>query len=152
MRFPLILSLLVFALSCAKKTKITAQPHFGSISMHKSGCYGTCPVYDLNINGDGDLILHAHHFMEIEGEFHGKLSASDLSFLQSAANALNWTDFRSEYMSGLSDIPSTELSHAIDTTVTQLRFEYGHAPEALETFTRNLEMIVDTTSWVPAAN
>ena len=38
------------------------------ITMERTPCHGTCPVYKLTISGNGEVTYEGHNFVEVEGE------------------------------------------------------------------------------------
>lgn len=136
--------------SCAnRKLQNAVSYEFHSLSMHKTGCYGTCPVYDLKLRSTGEVSLNAQYNLPFEGEHFGRLSKTDLATLLQMADSVNWSALEQDYLSGYSDLPATELSYSVDTLVYNLRFEYGYGPKHVEALSRALEQVVDTTQWFP---
>ena len=79
--------------------------HLDLVSLHFSagGCYGTCPIFELQITGDGHITYHAERFNPIKGEFRGVIPEADLAWIKQlltylpldrldSSYAVQWTD------------------------------------------------------------
>lgn len=67
------------------------------------GCYGTCPVFEMRISGDGHATYHAQQYNHEKGDFAGVVPAGDLERLKAllaylplnrldSSYAVPWTD------------------------------------------------------------
>lgn len=69
-----------------KKKKYT---NFGYISIASSSCYGTCPVFNLELYKDGLIKFHGSHYCEKIGYYEGKLTSDELSKIEDYISYLN---------------------------------------------------------------
>jgi hypothetical protein len=150
-RFSLIVLITIAFLSCSKKaSQSTNELTAWSITMYKSGCYGTCPIYSLKILANGGTELEAKGFMDIEGVHTGKLSQSHLQNLKLQIDSLNWSGYNPDYLTGYSDLPSTSFMFStVQGDTFYLRYEKGEPPLEISELGKSLEMIEDSTNWVP---
>ena len=79
--------------------------HFGveSIRFAAGGCYGTCPVFELRITGDGHVTYHAQAYNHQKGDFAGVIPPEEFERLKTllaylpldrldSSYTVNWTD------------------------------------------------------------
>lgn len=62
------------------------------IALKRSGCYGTCPTYKLEIHGDGTVLYDREAYVRTNGEQKAQISHESLVTL---VNAFRQTDFLS---------------------------------------------------------
>lgn len=53
--------------------------HIKKIRLSATGCYGFCPVYDLEINADGSMWLNAEMYNKRNGNFFGRLNREQMA-------------------------------------------------------------------------
>jgi hypothetical protein len=133
----------------AKQPEAVASKPDYFLSIEKTVCFGTCPVYVMEVNGKGKMKLNAKRHLKISGNFRGKMSDADFGSVKSQTDDADWKSYKSEYLVGVSDIPSTILrfSYAVGDTTT-VRFEGREAPEELQILAKTLEGIQERTSWL----
>lgn len=119
------------------------------LSIEKTVCFGTCPVYVMEINGKGKMKLNAKRHLKISGHFTGKMDNADFGSVQSQTKEATWKSYDSEYLAGVSDVPSTILRFSyVKGDTTTVRFEGKKAPEELQILAKTLEGIQERTSWL----
>ncbi len=150
-RFGFISLLLIVSFSCSKKNQPQQEAYNSwAIVMDKSGCYGSCPIYTLRIESNGKVELNAKRFLPIEGIFSGSLSGDDLNVLIEQTDNMQWSDYEQEYMTGYSDLPSTSFMYLNGVGDTfYLCYEKGMPPIEISQLGKNLEIVQDTTFWIP---
>lgn len=128
--------------SC-KKVKETAF-----ISIEKTPCFGSCPIYTFNIQGSRNATLNARRFMDSIGVFTSQLSNDSLCSVFAKAKECEWKSYDSEYLGNYSDLPSTIIRyspHAKDTFT--VRYENGKAPKELILLVQQLDLQREQLVW-----
>lgn len=152
MRYGFIISISFLSLlGCSKKTK-SQQDKSGLttwyLAMEKTECFGTCPVYKMEVNSEGVLHLNARKFIEKKGKFTSTLSEDDLQEINILRQGANWKSYKSEYMTGMSDLPTTILSYSSHTGDTvRIRYESDVAPQELMNVTEKLMKVYTESTW-----
>tara|TARA_S200000501_G_scaffold356551_1_gene379373 strand:+ start:61 stop:513 length:453 start_codon:yes stop_codon:yes gene_type:complete len=80
----LLLLLIIFTNSCGNR--IYNSPMKANkflIKIEKSGCYGTCPVYKINLNKKRTVTYQGIRFTKHEGEYKWKLNRKDYKLIKS---------------------------------------------------------------------
>ncbi len=109
-------TVLVYQFGCFMEAKARQTVHnIERIEYKTSGCYGTCPIFSLNIFKDRYAKYYAERFNKTEGIFTAKIDTASFNTL---IVTLNYTDF-----------PALENSYAVGWTDDQtatLTITYDH--------------------------
>lgn len=68
-----------------------------SLKMKRSGCYGRCPVYDLTVQPDGEIIFEGKNWTETVGKADDKLSEEQLENLVLEIEKANFFSLENVY-------------------------------------------------------
>lgn len=74
-----------------------------TISFGSSGCFGTCPSFDLELNKSGEVVYNGYDFVKKEGHYKAK---KDVEFYVVLKDKLTYIDFkklRKSYEAGWTD-------------------------------------------------
>jgi hypothetical protein len=156
MNYKMNLTLLfaAFFISCHSGRNIGKNPFSQTfLSIEKTPCYGTCPIYTMSIDGEGIALLRAGDFMDEAGFFYATLPADSVSSLFRHAKICNWDSYDSTYMNQYLDLPSTIVrfsTHAKDTVTVQ--YNTINAPAELRLLGNRLELLQEQMDWKPVAS
>jgi len=91
------------------------------ITLERTGCFGTCPVYKLTIFKDGNVLFEGKEYVRQEGKASGKISQKALKDLIAQFQSIDYVNLRSSYVSQGKECPEwwTDSPGAI----TSLTFE-----------------------------
>lgn len=67
------------------------------IGLMRSGCFGTCPSYQVVISGDGQVTYVGRRFVRVEGEQHDAIDKKDVLRLLQSAYDRYFFDMRDSY-------------------------------------------------------
>ncbi len=82
------------------------------ISLEKTFCYGTCPVYKTTIAANGTVNYHGEKFTPYIGETTTQLTESQLNNLLLDFEAIKFEQYNDEYVNNrITDIPSTIIMY-----------------------------------------
>lgn len=151
-----LFTLLIFAsfalLSCNKKLRPNSKKYQKLyISVETTPCFGTCPVYKMDISAHNLATLNAVKFTEphqVTGEYNISLTDEETFNLLAEAYHLPWDSFEKEYRSNYSDLPGAIITfskNAGDTT--SVFFERDFAPQELEQIAKKIERFRTTLDW-----
>jgi len=141
----LVAFLLFTAAECSKKKY--RFPADATIEMSKTGCYGRCPIYDIKIDGKGNVFFSGKRFVNKEGERKKQLSAEATNNLFKAFIDSNFWNFEDEYTENVSDLPTTYLSLSNGGKSKKVTDYYG-APDALKRLEKLVENVANSDGWV----
>lgn len=133
------------------------------ISLRRTGCFGTCPVYEVTIHGDGRVVYKGERFVAVEGEQEGNVEQEQVVALLQELYRNYFFDLRDSYRSqpvlvvkdgevivdgaGITDLPSRILRVRIgdyEKTVTN----YFGGPPGLDALFRRVDEVAGTGRWV----
>ena len=121
-------------LSCGLTKKVNTSEIELIISLQRTACFGTCPIYKIEIFSDGSGIYSGIRFVENIGVTKFNLSETQLNLILTQAEAINFTNMKDEYSEPISDLPTT----FIQIKDKKIR-DYTGAPKTL----KNLENQID---------
>ena len=104
------------------------------ISLQRTACFGTCPIYKIEIFSDGSGIYTGTRFVENIGTTKFSLSETQLNLILTQAETIGFTNMKKEYSEPISDLPTT----FIQIKDKKIR-DYTGAPKTL----KNLENLID---------
>jgi len=104
------------------------------ISLQRGACYGTCPIYKIQIYTDGSGIYTGTRFVENIGVIVFSLSENQINLILTQAEAIGFKNMKEEYSEPISDLPTT----FIQIKDKKIR-DYVGAPSEL----RKLENLID---------
>ena len=121
-------------LSCGLPKKANTSEIELIISLQRTACFGTCPIYKIEIFSDGSGIYTGTRFVENIGITKFSLSETQLNLILTKAEAIGFTSMKEEYSEPISDLPTT----FIQIKDKKIR-DYTGAPKTL----KNLENLID---------
>ncbi len=162
-RFPWLLGLsLLWTISCSKPATTGGPPplqtpaetsgqaaDFDSvtITLERTSCYGTCPVYEVSIDETGLVQYRGKAFVQVEGKQTRRITPEAVRRLVGEFLAIDFFQLNGRYdsMGGLkvSDLPTTITTINLDGRRKRVE-DYVGAPDAL----RGLEALIDETAGV----
>ena len=121
-------------LSCGLTKKVNPSEIELIISLQRTACFGTCPIYKIEIFSDGSGSYTGTRFVENIGITKFSLSETQLNLILTQAEAIGFTNMKEEYSEPISDLPTTfiQIKHK------KIR-DYTGAPKTL----KNLENLID---------
>ncbi len=104
------------------------------ISLQRTACFGTCPIYKIEIFSDGSGIYTGTRFVDNIGVTKFNLSETQINLILTQAETIGFTRMKEEYSEPISDLPTT----FIQIKDKKIR-DYTGAPKTL----RQLETLID---------
>lgn len=107
------------------KYKINNSESFDKVIVSSTGCYGRCPVTDIEINKNGEVIYNGGSYSSIKGNYKSEISHSqylkiNLSFLKS-----NWKNLENEYISRWTDDETVYVTFIKNNKIIKTIEDYG---------------------------
>src|SRR5574341_1232122 len=134
----IILSLLLAA--CGGTSQATPTPDYAAvvITLERTACFGSCPIYKLTIYGGGRVEYEGERFVAVTGKQTSTISAGQVEELVKAFDAANYFSLKDEYAVQATDLPTTITSISLNGR-TEMVSNYGgcwldlpeRAPQAL---------------------
>jgi len=104
------------------------------ICLQRTACFGTCPIYKIEIYTDGSGTYTGTRFVKNIGSSKFQLAKSDVNKILEFANKIGFSRLKDEYSEPITDLPTTYI------TIKDKKIkDYTGAPKEL----RNLEKLID---------
>ena len=152
MRKPIIFFAFIIALllvifpAAAQDTKPEAV-----ITLERTACFGTCPVYTVTIYDDGRVVYNGTNFVDVEGEQTIQIEPETVEEAVKVFEDAGYFDWNDEYMNmTVTDQPYVTTSVTRDGDTKTISHYYGdeNAPLALTYVEAWIDIIANTEQWV----
>ena len=128
------------------------------ITLHRSACFGTCPVYTTHIYGDGTVICVLEGYKK-ESRKETKIDEEQLRELLSYFASVNYFSLNDNYEGDFcplkwTDSPSVITSIKIGSKAKTISDYLGHTctPEKLRKLERKIDQITGLNQWIKDEN
>ncbi len=120
------------------------------IKLTRTGCYGTCPGYSVELHGDGQLLFEGEGNVLIVGQHRGQISKEALTGLLAAFRDADYFSAKDEYVSTTTDLPTFTTSIEFDGRKKAVKDYDGYRagiPERVARLERKIDQAADTDKW-----
>ena len=117
------------------------------ITLERTACFGTCPVYKLSISGDGKVVYEGIRFVNITGTQTTQISQDKIKELVDEFYNIGYFALKDKYDAPITDMPTTITSIAIDGRIKKVGNYYG-APKKLDELENKIDEITDSKNGV----
>ena len=101
--------ILISALSATAQTASAQdKDQITEVTLERTGCFGTCPIYRVTLRRDGTLIYEGIRFVSMLGTYKGQ--AYDFARLAEFILAQDYFNLKDDYWIQGTDLPSTITS------------------------------------------
>jgi hypothetical protein len=120
-----------------------------TMTLERTACYGTCPVYKLTITGDGTVVYEGRDFVEVKGEQTSQISPAQVQELVNAFEQADFFSLRDYTEQKVTDNPSAITSITINGQTKTVNHYYGDdsAPQALFDLESKIDEVVNSKQW-----
>jgi len=101
------------------------------ITMKRTGCYGTCPAYHVEIHGDGTVMYTGLSYVAVPGEKNYTIPVSDVRKLLEKFQKTYFFSLNDSYVGTRTDYPSTTVTITINGK-TKSVYDYIAGPKSLK--------------------
>ena len=121
------------------------------ITIERTACFGTCPVYSLTIQGDGTVMYEGKDFVEVKGEAETTISQDQIDALISEFEKANYFSLNDRYTERtVTDLPTVITSISMEGETKKIEHYRGDfsAPESLTELEDKIDEIVNSDQWI----
>lgn len=120
-----------------------------AITLERTPCFGTCPVYTVSILEDGTVIYNGTNFVDIEGEQITQIEPETVDMMLQAFADAGYFEWDEEYTEQtVSDLPTVITSVTRDGATHQItRYAGDTAPLALPFLEQWIDIVANTAMW-----
>jgi ankyrin repeat protein len=117
------------------------------IILARTGCYGSCPSYEVEVHGDGTVLYEGRSFVAITGSHRASVSSDVVAEMVEAFRAADYFSLQDKYMWGATDLPTYTTSISIDGKTKQV-VDYAGEHVGMAASVTKLEKDIDHLSGV----
>lgn len=121
------------------------------IVLERSGCFGTCPSYRIEINGDGRVIYNGQRYVDVQGEHAYRIPPSDVAKLVESLKAKDLWSLRPSYEASMTDNPTYALRIRMggeEHGILDYVGGYVGMPRAVSNFEQEGDRIAKSSMWL----
>jgi hypothetical protein len=121
------------------------------ITLERSICFGTCPIYTVEIHGDGAVVYRGGDCVFAKGERRSRAAAAGVAKLVWAFRAANFFSMRDHYAASITDGPAYRTSISFDHNRKAVIDYFGEMvgmPPALTKLEDEIDRVAETDQWV----
>lgn len=116
-------------------------------SIKRGYCFGTCPVYELNIYNSGFVTYKGVRNVDMLGEYTTQLSNTEMAKFVSLASEIGYMEMKDEYDNpGVTDLPECNTSIVMGGKRKAVKRRYGY-PKSILTFEKLFDELLKTQKW-----
>ena len=144
-RFLPLLFLVLFACGSSKKgteIKIKEIKKELIISLERTPCYGTCPIYKMKIFSDGSAFYHGERFVEKIGNYEFSVRKETVNYILKKADEIGFFELEDKYTANITDLPKT-ITFIKDGENKKRVVNYYGAPKTLKEFENLVDGCID---------
>jgi hypothetical protein len=121
------------------------------MTLRRSACFGACPVYSVEISGDGSVVYTGTTHVLATGEQHSQISQDAVAEILEAFRQADYFSLENEYLYAVTDCPTHVTSISFDghsKSVTDYVGEYAEMPHAVEELEMTIDRLAGTDQWI----
>lgn len=121
------------------------------ITLERTACFGTCPVYTLVIYGSGTVIYEGEDFVKIKGKQETTISQEEIKQLISEFETVDYFSLNDSYTERtITDAETVTTSITIDGKTKTIEHYHGDfsAPKQLTELEDKIDVIVNSNQWI----
>ncbi|MBI1213155.1 MAG: hypothetical protein GC190_16950 [Alphaproteobacteria bacterium] len=121
------------------------------IGLARTGCFGTCPSYRVEIDGDGKVTYQGGAFVAIPGEHHASIDRRAVDGLVERFRRARFFTLLDDYTASITDNPTYVISIAFDGRTKSVKDYVGLVagmPDAVHDLEDAIDRAAGTNKWL----
>ena len=121
------------------------------IGLLRTGCYGACPSYSVEIQGNGPVLFNGEQNVLITGHHRGQISREAVADLVTMFRNADYFSLKDEYVAMITDLPTVFTSIEFDGHKKSVKDYVGFAagmPGIVDELEGRIEQIAGTDKWI----
>lgn len=152
----ILLSIIVLCSACSSTKEQNTQILQEDISdvritLQRTPCFGTCPVYTVTVSGTGDVQFIGTQYVNKEGELRKQIPIDSVRVLVNLFRNAEFFSMRDVYENrAMSDAPTAIVTYATKDRKKTVNHYLGDmsAPEVLKTLETRIDKIAAIREWI----
>jgi hypothetical protein len=121
------------------------------IVLERSGCFGTCPSYRVELRGTGEVLFHSDGFVTFSGDHQTRVSPQTIECLLQDFRTADFWSLDPEYVANVTDLPTYKISLTVGGK-TKVLTDYAGQSVGMSAAVTALEQAIDqaasTDTWI----
>ncbi len=117
------------------------------VKLSRSGCYGTCPAYEVSVASNGDVTWNGTAFVYSAGIVHSRIEPDAAVALIKQFEVTKFWGLCAGYDASITDSASTQINAQIGGKSKTVWNYANSAPAWLETFEEAIDAAANTHLW-----
>ena len=145
--------LLAFCYSGLAAAPLPSQ--IDSISLERTACHGTCPVYTVTVRHDGTVTYDGKEFVKVAGRRTRKIPVEQFQKLAREVERIGFYAFKTEYSykenadgsaEFITDMPTTFTTVQAGKLQKRVKNYYG-GPDSLARLEKLIDKVTGSSAW-----
>ncbi|MWB96829.1 hypothetical protein GON26_20900 [Flavobacterium sp. GA093] len=122
----------LFAKYTRTKYKINPNENYDKIIVSSSGCYGSCPVLNISIDNNGNVIYYGQYYNTKNGIFKSKITKNEYQKIQTNFKKADIKNLKDNYEGSWTDDETITITFIKNNKIVKSINDYGRqSPIAL---------------------
>jgi len=121
------------------------------IKLERGPCYGTCPVYSVELSGDGTVTYNGKQFVLVKGQHASRIAPAAVSALLDKVRAADFWSLQPRYAARITDNPEysvTVTAGGRTKSVTDYVGREAGMPANVTALEEEIDRVAGTKRWV----
>lgn len=121
------------------------------ITLERTGCFGTCPSYKVDLYGDGRAVYTGVGYVDVMGEHRYRVAPQDVARLVESIRSNDVWSLRSGYQGQVTDNPTYEVTIDLGGevhTITDYVGEDVGMPASVTALENQIDKVARTDHWL----
>lgn len=122
----------IFAKYARTKYKINPDENYDQIIVSSSGCFGSCPILDISIENNGNVLYYGQDYNTQNGFFESKITKTQYKEIQNRFKKADIMNLKDHYEANWTDDQRVTITFIKKKKIVKSISDYGRqSPEAL---------------------
>ncbi|MDQ6531884.1 DUF6438 domain-containing protein [Flavobacterium sp. LHD-85] len=122
----------IFAKYARTKYKINPNENYDQIIVSSSGCYGSCPISNISIENNGNVLYYGQDYNTQNGFFTSKINNDQYLKIQTRFKKADIMNLKDQYVANWTDDQTITITFIKKSKIVKSISDYGRqSPEAL---------------------
>lgn len=115
----------IFGKYARTKYKIDPNENYDKIIVSSSGCYGSCPVSNISIDDNGNILFYGQHYNTKNGIFKSKISKNQYQKIQTNFKKADIKNLKDNYEANWTDDETVSITFIKNNKIVKSISDYG---------------------------
>ena len=123
-----------------------AEAQTNKISLERTACFGTCPVYKLTVYSDGKVEYEGKEYVKEKGPRTSRISEKNFLRLMKKVEGIGFFRLNDRYEGRITDLP-TRITTVTKGDVSKTVRNYYGGPKGLHDLEQLIDEVTNSAQW-----